>query len=334
MTTTASRRGRRSPAADLHLLPPGAGRRGAGRADAAHARRARDRGDRARVPGAAPRRWRSGWCARRRRSATRASRTASPTPDELPERLDAVLAVVYLIFNEGYAASCGRDAGPARAVRRGDPPRPAAGRADAGSPEARALLALMLLHDARARRARRRRRRAGAARGAGSRALGSRAIREGAGAGRRRAWRAGRAGPYALQAAIAAVHARAPRAADTDWREIARSTRCWPGAPVAGGRAQPRGRGRDGRRSGGRAASGSTRWRRVARSAATTCLPAARADLLRRLGRNAEAACSVSRGAGAGRQRGRGAVPQAAAGRGGGRVGKSGPQAPCATRRV
>ena len=62
---------RRSAAPDLHLLPPGAGRRGAGRADAAHAvRPRRPRRSRARS-WCRRRRWRSGWCARRRRSATR-----------------------------------------------------------------------------------------------------------------------------------------------------------------------------------------------------------------------------------------------------------------------
>ena len=48
-----------------------------------------------------------------------------------PTRLRAVLAVVYLIFNEGYAASAGDALVRDGAVRRGDPPRPAAGRADA-----------------------------------------------------------------------------------------------------------------------------------------------------------------------------------------------------------
>ena len=71
-----------------------------------------------------------------------------------------------------------------------------------------------------ARGARRRRRRAGAARGAGPRALGSRADRRGPGAGRARRCAARPPGPYALQAAIAAVHAEAPRAADTDWPQI------------------------------------------------------------------------------------------------------------------
>jgi RNA polymerase sigma-70 factor (ECF subfamily) len=143
-----------------------------------------------------------------------------PDPEELPERLDAVLAVVYLIFNEGYAASSGaalvRADLCAEAVRLGRllialmPARP----------EARALLALMLLTDAR-RDARvdaggevmlleeqdRSRWHAGA-------------IQEGL-ALVEEALHADPFGAYTLQAAIAGVHARAARAADTDWREIA-----------------------------------------------------------------------------------------------------------------
>ncbi len=54
-----------------------------------------------------------------------------PYEADLPERLRAVLAVVYLIFNEGYTAQLGRPARPRGPVRRGDPARSAAGRADA-----------------------------------------------------------------------------------------------------------------------------------------------------------------------------------------------------------
>ena len=72
-----------------------------------------------------------------------------PDDDELPDRLRGVLRVVYLIFNEGYSRDRGRAAGARRAVRRGDPPRPAAVRLMPDEAEVWGLLALMLLHDAR-----------------------------------------------------------------------------------------------------------------------------------------------------------------------------------------
>ena len=144
-----------------------------------------------------------------------------PGPDELPGRLATVLRVTCLVFNEGYSASGGGDALRAElcdeAIRLGRlllqllP-----------QPEVRGLLALMCLHDAR-RRAR--------TTPAGDlvpleeqdRALWNRvAIAEGC-ALALEALRdsAGRPpGAYCLQAAIAAVHAEAPSAADTDWPQI------------------------------------------------------------------------------------------------------------------
>src|SRR5699024_66288 len=138
---------------------------------------------------------------------------------ELPERLSAVLAVVYLVFNEGYGASSGerlvRTELCAEAIR--------LGRLLVGllpdQPEARGLLALMLLTEARR-----------AARTAGDGALvplpeqdrsrwDRRLIAEGQDLVRR-CLREGRPGPYQLQAAIAAVHSSAPSAADTDWRQV------------------------------------------------------------------------------------------------------------------
>jgi RNA polymerase sigma-70 factor (ECF subfamily) len=142
-------------------------------------------------------------------------------PDHLlPERLGSVLAVLYLIFNEGYAASAGdalvRRELCAEALRLG---RVLAElMPDEG--EALGLLALLLLHDAR------RETRVGPAgelvlledqdRERWDRAE----IAEGIGL-LDRAMRRGPPGPYRLQACIAALHAAAPTAAATDWRRIA-----------------------------------------------------------------------------------------------------------------
>ncbi|HUJ57626.1 MAG TPA: sigma-70 family RNA polymerase sigma factor [Kofleriaceae bacterium] len=140
-----------------------------------------------------------------------------PEASELPERTGAVMAVVYLVFNEGYAASAGdswtrRDL-CSEAIRLGRLLVELV-----GEPEPRGLLALMLLHDAR-REAR--------TDAAGDlvlledqdRARWDRAQIDEALALVPAAVRGG--GPYALQAAIAALHASAPRAADTDWPQIA-----------------------------------------------------------------------------------------------------------------
>jgi RNA polymerase sigma-70 factor, ECF subfamily len=142
-----------------------------------------------------------------------------PPEHQLPERLASVLAVLYLVFNEGYAATAGtsltrRDLSD-EAIRLGR--LLAALMPD--EPEVAGLLALMLFHDAR------RETRAGSN---GEPALldeqdRSRWNRDEIGEGERlldRAIRARRPGPYTLQAAIAAVHATAPTAADTDWSEI------------------------------------------------------------------------------------------------------------------
>lgn len=142
-----------------------------------------------------------------------------PQPSQLPERLEAVLNVVYLIFNEGYAASSGdsltRADLCAEAIRLGRllvqllP-----------EPEATGLVALMLLQDSR------RLTRSGAD---GTLILleeqdRSRWDREAIAEGMaltERALRSRRAGAFTVQAAIAAVHAESPSAADTDWAQIA-----------------------------------------------------------------------------------------------------------------
>jgi RNA polymerase sigma-70 factor (ECF subfamily) len=141
-----------------------------------------------------------------------------PGRAELPERLDAVLQVVYLVFNEGYAAAAGD------AVTRADLTAEAIrlGRLLAEllpEPEVHGLLALMLLHDAR---------RAGRTSADGELVLLEDQDRSGwdraqvaeAAALVEGALRSRRFGPYALEAAIAAVHAEAPSAAATDWAQI------------------------------------------------------------------------------------------------------------------
>ncbi len=141
-----------------------------------------------------------------------------PSRDELPERLDAVLRVVYLVFNEGYAASSG--ASVVRTDLSSEAIRLARLLVELlPEPEAEGLLGLMLLLDAR---------RAARVSPAGElvalddqdRALWDRRlIAEGA-AIVEKALRSRRFGPYTLQAAIAAVHAEAPTAEATDWRQI------------------------------------------------------------------------------------------------------------------
>jgi RNA polymerase sigma-70 factor, ECF subfamily len=141
-----------------------------------------------------------------------------PKPEELPERLDAVLQVIYLVFNEGYSAAAGAEV--TRAELTGEAIR--VGRLLIElqpEPEVMGLLSLMLLQESR---------RAARSSPTGElillenqdRSLWNREqIAEGV-ALVEKALNSRRSGPYTLQAAIAAVHAEAESAAATDWRQI------------------------------------------------------------------------------------------------------------------
>ena len=150
----------------------------------------------------------------------RAVSSCRPT-SERAERLGAVLHVLYLIFNEGYASE--RRPGPAaqrsrRARRSGSRARCTALLPD--DAEVAGLLALMLLTDARRAARTGAGRRADSARRAGSVAVGSRRRSPKASRSSARRSAAGAVGAYQLQAAIAAVHDEAARAEDTDWPQI------------------------------------------------------------------------------------------------------------------
>jgi RNA polymerase sigma-70 factor, ECF subfamily len=146
-----------------------------------------------------------------------------PTPEELPERLDAVLQVIYLVFNEGYSARAGagvtRAELTAEAIRLGRLLAELQPETKAMRSEVTGLLALMLLQESR---------RAARTSPAGElillenqdRSLWNREqIAEGV-ALVQRALRSRHFGAYTLQAAIAAVHAQAESAAASDWRQI------------------------------------------------------------------------------------------------------------------
>jgi len=141
-----------------------------------------------------------------------------PDREELPARVEAVLKTIYLVFNEGYSSSSGRAVvRPELMTVAIDLGRQVVALSDEG--EAKGLLALMLLHQARSQTR-------ATAEGEiilledQDRSLWNRQeIAEACGLVSH-ALRSGRCGPYSLQAAIAAVHAEAETYEDTDWSEI------------------------------------------------------------------------------------------------------------------
>jgi RNA polymerase sigma-70 factor, ECF subfamily len=212
-----------------------------------------------------------------------------PPAHLLPERLPGVLGVVYLLFNEGYSATAGADlirqGLSAEAIRLGR----VLARLMPAEPEASGLLALMLMHDARR-----------AARldadgeivtleeqdrslwDADSISSGVAVLED--------ALRSGRPGPYQVQAAIAACHVTAARAADTDWAEIAllygQLARFLPTPVVELNRAVAVGMA-DGPAAGLALVEA---LEAAGKLAGYHLLPATKADMYRRLGRFAEAA--------------------------------------------
>lgn len=213
-----------------------------------------------------------------------------PSGADLPARLSGVLAVLYLIFTEGYAASSGP--GPVRHDLAGEAIR--LGRIVTalmpGAGEATALLALMLLQHSR--------------RDARVDATGRLVLLSDQDRSR---WRtddiaaglqlldglADRDGPYALQAAIAAEHARAARAEDTDWAAIVAlydRLEARTGSPVVRLNRAVALAERDGPRAGLDLLDGLDE-----ELPRYHLLPACRADMLRRLGRYAEAVAAYDR---------------------------------------
>jgi RNA polymerase sigma-70 factor, ECF subfamily len=214
-----------------------------------------------------------------------------PPASLLPERTHGVLGVLYLLFNEGYTATSGALLVRSVLCTEGIRLARILVQLMPEEPEALGLLSLMLLHDAR---------RAARLDSAGDivtleqqdRALWDRPeIEEGLGV-LEVALRFGEAGPYQLQAAIVACHARATEAAGTNWREIARLygalEQLLPSEVVTLNRAVAVAMA-DGPQKGLVLVD---ELERSGRLSSYHLLPATRADLLRRLGRHDEAAAS------------------------------------------
>jgi RNA polymerase sigma-70 factor (ECF subfamily) len=215
-----------------------------------------------------------------------------PGEAELPDRLDAVLTVVHLLYTTGHTAPNGPDLVRADLVERAISLARMLGELMPDEREVRGLLALLLLTDARR-----------AARAAPDGRLllleeqdrsrwDRAAIGEGISlvTGTLRGGAARRPGRFVLQAAIAAVHAEAPAYGETDWPQLLRLydelLRAWPTPVVALNRAVVHAM-VDGPEAGLADIEG---LERDGRLAGYRYLPAAKADLLRRLGRWGEAA--------------------------------------------
>ncbi|MFG2373004.1 RNA polymerase sigma factor [Streptomyces sp. NPDC048504] len=217
-----------------------------------------------------------------------------PPAHLLPERTTGVLGVVYLLFNEGYAATSGAELVRTNLCAEAIRLARVLSRLMPDEPEVLGLLALLLLHDAR--------------RGTRVDASGELVTLEDQD---RTAWdraevdegaalletalRRGRPGPYQIQAAIAACHTTAPTAEDTDWADIAglygELERFVPSAVVRLNRAVAVGMAQ-------RPDVGLELVDELERSGELAdyhLLPATRADLLRRSGRTAEAAVAYER---------------------------------------
>ncbi|MEV0473941.1 RNA polymerase sigma factor [Streptomyces prunicolor] len=217
-----------------------------------------------------------------------------PPAHLLPERTTGVLGVVYLLFNEGYAATSGAELVRTNLCAEAIRLARVLARLMPDEPEVLGLLALLLLHDAR--------------RGTRVDAAGELVTLEDQD---RTAWdraevdegadlletalRRGRPGPYQIQAAIAACHTTAPTAEDTDWADIAglygELERFVPSAVVRLNRAVAVGMAQH-------PDAGLELVAELERSGELAdyhLLPATRADLLRRSGRTAEAAVAYKR---------------------------------------